>query len=94
MDQDTQNQQPAAMNSEHKKIGPIISTLVIVLVLIIAALYIFASKVSQHANTDAMTDSAASSSQTVQPITNDSDDVQSIQADLNASTRGVDNQSF
>jgi uncharacterized protein YpmB len=93
-------QQPAPVNPEHlpaqagKKVGPIIATLVIILVLIIAALYIFASKISQRTATDQMTDQPAASQQTVQPVTNDSDDLNSIQADLNASTNGVDNQNF
>jgi len=93
--QTTPNQQQTApMNPEHKKVGPIIATLVIVLVLIIAALYIFASKVSQRTASDQMTDRPATTSATVQAVTNKSDDLNSIQADLNASTNGVDQQNF
>jgi hypothetical protein len=89
----------APMDPNHKKVGPIIATLVIVLVLIIAALYLFASKVSQRAATDQMTDTPSTTNQTgqtqtVKPVTNSSDDLKSIQMDLNASTNGVDNQSF
>lgn len=88
-------QQSAPMNDEpNKKVGPIISTLVIVLILIIAALYIFASKVSQRTATDQMTDQPAATSTTVTPVTNNSDDLNSIQSDLNVSTNGVDNQNF
>ena len=84
----------------HKKVGPIIGTLVIILILVIAALYIFASHVNQQAlPTDASTQGASASQasadqQSVQPVTNKADDVQSLQADLNASTNGVDNQNF
>lgn len=103
MDPITENPQPAPMNveqpnGEHKKVGPIIATLVIVLILIIAALYLFASKVSQRAGTDQMTDPTvspeATDTQSVQPVTNTSDDLQSIQDDLNTSTNGVDQQNF
>ena len=101
MDQNNQNQPqqpPVPMDPEHKKVGPIIATLVIVLVLIIAALYLFASKVSQRTGADQMTDPTmneqATDTQTVQPVTNNSDDLNSIQTDLNASTNGVDNQNF
>ena len=84
---------------EHKKVGPIITVLVIVLILIIAALYFFAVKINQQGTTDGMTaaDSDASSSaqdQTVQPVTNQSDDVNSMNADLNTSTKGLDSQNF
>ncbi len=92
---------PAA-HPEHKKVGPIIATLVIVLVLVIAALYLFASRINQQSapiDAAASTNTApqqttASQSQSVQPVTNNSDDIQSIQADLNASTNGVDSQNF
>ena len=78
--------------AEQKKIGPIISTLIIVLILIMAALYIFASQVTQQ--TLPTDDSTDASSTTVQPITNNSDDVQSMQNDLNASTQGLNSQNF
>lgn len=99
MDPIAQNQQAPANpgSNENKKVGPIVASLVIVLVLIFAALYLFAAKVSQHNAADNITDptvSSTSSTQSVQPVTSDSDDLQSIQADLNASTNGVDQQNF
>ena len=80
-------------HAEHKKVGPIISTLVIVLILIMAALYVFASRISQQTlPSDALNDS--SSTQSVQAVTNNSDDVSSLQNDLKTSTKGLDSQNF
>src|SRR5690242_16756626 len=77
-----------------KKVGPIIATLVIVLILIIAALYLFASRINQPSlPSDTSTDSA-SASQSVQPVTGTSDDPHSLQNDLNNSTTGLDKQNF
>jgi hypothetical protein len=85
---------PQAPNNVQKKVGPIIATLIIVLILIIAALYMFASRLNQQAvPTDDMTD-LGTTTQTVQPITGKSDDINSIQTDLNASTNGVDQQNL
>lgn len=104
MDPITQNQpapaHPQGNPSEHKKFGPIVASLIVVLVLIFAALYLFAAKVSQHNAADNITDptvsptTTTSNSSTVQPVTNTSDDLQSIQNDLNDSTSGVDQQNF
>ena len=70
-----------------KKVGPIVATLIIVLVLIIAALYIFASKVNQPAvptdNSMVQTGSTTGSS-----------DLDSLQSDLNNSTSNLDKQNF
>ena len=97
---------PAATSSEHKKVGPIIAILVIVIVLIAAAIYLFASRVNKEQpvpSTTAMTndttpndvpDNSAAVQQSVAPVTNTSDDVNTIQADLNASTNGLDGQNF
>lgn len=95
-----QNQQGMGSNNSKKKIGPIIVTLVVVLVIIIAALYIFASKVnheqppeiyrSEHNTVSTNNNEDVS----VQPITNKSDDVQSLQDDLNKSVEGLDSQDF
>ena len=81
---------PNASASEHKKVGPIISILVIVLILIIGALYLFASKINQQSNPTG----ANQAQQSVQAITNKSDDINDLQADLNAATQGLDNQNF
>jgi len=102
MDPINQNQ-PVQMNPQenpngNKKIGPIVASLVIVLVLIFATLYLFAAKVSQHNAAEDITDPTVSSTSTndatVQPVTNTNDDLQSIQSDLNTSTSGVDQQNF
>ena len=88
---------PSPMNAEHKKVGPIIATLIIVLVLIIAALYLFASRLNQQAiPTDDTADQygASATTTTVQPVTNKADDVQSIQSDLNSSTNGLGSQGY
>ncbi len=81
-----------------KKVGPIVTTLVIVLILIIAVLYFIASRM----NTEAVpSDSPATAMNapvetptSVQPVTNKADDPASLQSDLNASTKGLDQQNF
>lgn len=113
MDQNQQNinQAPIAPITppEHKKVGPIIATLVIILILVIAALVMFASRLNQtqdtttdntadtSSNTQVTTNDTSSTSaslETVKPITNTADDAQSLQTDLNNSTTGLDNQNF
>jgi uncharacterized membrane protein YjfL (UPF0719 family) len=87
--------------SNHKKIGPIITTFVTIIVIIALALYLFASKSNNQQlipndNSSVATEqsSAGKSSGSIQTITNTSDDVQSIQNDLNNSTIGIDSQNF
>lgn len=94
-------QQPAPAIPEHngKKVGPIIATLLIVLILIIAALYVFGSRLNQQMPTDSTadtmnTDLSANASQSIQPVTSNSDDLNDIQKDLNRSTNGIDSQNF
>ncbi len=88
---------PAEAPAPHgdKKVGPIIATLIIVLVLIFAALYLFASRITQPIIPD---DSTATQQTTddsgVKPVTSTSTDVNSLQTDLNASTNGLDNKNF
>ncbi len=95
----------AIAGNGQKKVGPIIAILVIVLILIVAALYLFASRISQQSapvdqtsasreTTNPNADQQSSANQSVQPVTNNSDDVNSIQADLNVSTNGLDSQNF
>ena len=72
----------------HKNVGPIIATLVIILVLIIGALYIFASRINQQA----IPSDAETTTTTVTTITNKSDDVKSLQSDLNTSASGLNGQ--
>ncbi len=113
--QTQQTQQPpvvAFQNNiapEHKKVGPIIAVLIIILVLIIGALYLFASRINEEqvptdssvaadgtpsALQQSQTSSSGSADQFVQPVTNNADDVTSLEADLNASTKGLDGQNF
>lgn len=80
---------PAAPQTE-KKVGPIVATLIIVLVLIIAALYLFAAKVNQPA---IPTDATMNGSTTTAPA-NSPTDIQSLQNDLNGATTGLDKQNF
>ena len=65
MDPINQNQptpaNPHGSDSGSKKVGPIVAILVIVLVLIFAALYLFAAKVTQHNAAEDITDPTVSS---------------------------------
>jgi hypothetical protein len=73
-------------NNSDKSIGPIVGTLVIVIVLFVAAIYVFAS----HVNKQAAIDATMVNSTTTLPteiITNSADDVQSLKADLNNSVK-------
>jgi hypothetical protein len=84
------NGMPPAPKTE-KKIGPIVGTLVIVLVLIIAALYFFGQKL----NTEAPVQPAQQSMDTTPAATmtaaaSSSDDVGSLQSDLNSQLKDVD----
>lgn len=86
------NGMPPQVKTE-KKVGPIVGALIIILVLIIAALYFFGQKLNTEApsqelapvgetsmnNSDSMTASAAKS-----------DDVTSLEADLNAELKDID----
>ena len=81
----------------HKKVGPIITALVVVLLLIIGALYILASKVNQQPvpeNITSTDETSTTSTQEVTPISGTTDDIGSLQSDLNASITGVDAQSI
>jgi hypothetical protein len=83
---------PNDHNNTEKKVGPIIASLIIILILLITALYVFASRISQPVtpndgpSTDAVT--------AVPPIAGTSTDLQSIQNDLNASTKGLNSANF
>ena len=85
------------MPTGHKKVGPIVTVAVVVLLLIVAALYLFASKINRNTvpvDSTVATNDTSDEAQTVQPVTNKSNDIQSIEADLNASTQGLDAQNF
>lgn len=88
----------------HKKVGSTIAILVVVFVLIIAALYIFASQlgtskdiedVDVNANTAINTDTTGiTTEESVQPVTNTDDDTKSLEEDLNTAIDGLDEQNF
>ena len=71
---------------KNKNIGPIMGTLVVVIVLFIAAIYVFATHVSRQSAIDASWNNATSTVQFM-TITNSADDVQSLKADLNNSVK-------
>jgi hypothetical protein len=83
-----------------KKIGPIMIVLVVVLILIIAAVYFFASSTGNSQplpyestpNVDATPSTQTSVSE--QPVMGTSDDPQSLQADLQAATEGLNDVNF
>jgi len=78
-------------NTQSNKTKPMILLITGILVLIIAVLYIFASKTpSSPLPSENITETA----QEVQKVTNTSDDVSSIEADLNTSVTGLDAQNF
>ncbi len=88
---------PTYTHPEKKKVGPIIAILIVVLVLVIGALYLFASRINQQIPADnnvAGSDAVSTQPETVTPITSKSDDVSSIESDLNTSINGLDNQNF
>ncbi len=99
MDQNTQtpNQfppqapQPGAPLQPHseKKVGPIVGALIIIIILVIAALWFFGSKL----NTDAPVESAPVVQQNdtqMQASAASADDVNSLQADLDATFTDVE----
>ena len=92
---------PIVQQKSSKKIGPIIAIFVILVVIIAAILYFVGANFNKQAppsndNSSVATQQADVSQavSSVQPITNTSDDVQSLQNDLNNSTTGVDSQNF
>jgi len=85
----TQPMTPPVMETPHKKSGPMIAGLVVILIIIIGTLYMFAARsqapvipTEETANTE------------VQPVTNTSDDVSSLETDLDTSVSGLDSQNF
>lgn len=80
-----------------KKVGPIVATLVIVLILILAALWLFASKVNQPAAPVRALDQQPQQQQQTQaaaPAPNSAEDLNDLNADLNTSVDGLDSQNF
>lgn len=78
------NGMPPAPQVE-KKVGPIVGALIIVLVLIIAALYFFGQKL----NTETASQEAAPI-ETMTASVADADDVDTLEAELNAELQDVD----
>jgi hypothetical protein len=66
--------------NQHSNIGPIVGTMIIVIVLIAIALYVFASHINRQALLNGPTSTGSSASPS-----NDwhSDDIQTLQNDLN-----------
>ena len=94
-------QAPQHDDNGHKKVGPIIATLVIVLILIIAALYLFASRINQQSNPiddsgTAVVENVPTTATTtsISPVTGTATDATSLQNDLNSATKGLDSQNF
>ncbi|MFA6295283.1 MAG: hypothetical protein WC666_02565 [Candidatus Paceibacterota bacterium] len=95
---------PATNISKPKKVGPIIVALIVVLILVIVALYTFASSINKETvpvyDTSAINvpanenQAAVVTPEVVTPVTNTADDLQSLQNDLDASIKGVDSQTF
>jgi hypothetical protein len=83
--------------SNHKKVGPIIAVLAVLLVLVIFGLYLAASSINKQIPTDDTglpLDNSVQAMQTVIPVTNTADDPSSLQKDLDASLNGIDNLQF
>ncbi len=97
MEQNQTNTAPGTIGGAPKKVGPIIMSSVVVLVIIAVSIYFFASR-AEHSSVTAPTKQTGASTtttvQTVKPITNTADDPQSLQNDLNNSTTGLDSQNF
>lgn len=87
---------PAPVSGEHKKVGPIVAISVIVLVLIAAAIYLFASQMNKEgaSTSDTTLSQENDLSASVTAVTSKSDDVNDLEADLNTSINGIDNQNF
>ena len=90
--------------NEQKNIGPIIGTLTIIVILIGAAIYLFASRINQQSalraqleQTQAPTNApnaitGTTSNSQVAPISNSSDKSAALQKDLNNALGGLDKQ--
>lgn len=94
------------METQNKKIGPVITIFAVIIVIVVGLLYFLGSKANRTtpelpANSSIATeqnlpavDGVSQTATGVQSITNSDDDLQSIQNDLDQSTTGVDAQSF
>jgi len=92
-----------------RKFGPVIAISIIILVIIVIAIYLFASQITissptqDNINTGANTLSAIpdqnnttvdSAPETIEPISNNADDLNSLQKDLDSSIQGIDTQNI
>lgn len=98
MDINTQNSSgmmngmPPAPQTE-KKVGPIVGVLIIVLVLIIAALFFFGQRLNTNAPVQTpvqQTEETSMNNGSMTAAASSSDDVNSLQADLNGQMKDVD----
>ncbi len=97
---------PTDGNGSHKKAWPMITILIVVLVLVVAALYLFASGSNDQATLEGTDNTIAEGQvdeqggavteepQSVQPVTNTADDTQSLEQDLNSAIEGLETQNF
>ncbi|MFA6315134.1 MAG: hypothetical protein WC648_02085 [Candidatus Paceibacterota bacterium] len=86
---------PQNNDASHRKVGPVIVTLVVVLIVVIGALYLLASKINKESvPSENSTYSQVESASDVPTVTNPSDEVMDIQQDLEVSTSGLDEQNF
>ena len=76
-----------------KKVGPIVGTLIIVLVLIIAAIYFFGTKlntVKQTSEDTAQTEAIVDGQNSMTATATEADDVTSLESDLDIQLKDVD----
>jgi hypothetical protein len=83
------NGMPPVQKAE-RKVGPIVGALIIVLILIIAALYFFGQKLNTSAPADVSAPVVNNSQPQTPAAAAKSDDVASIQSDLDATFNDVD----
>ena len=81
--------------SQHKKVGPILATMVIIVILIAAAIYVFASRISQQTEYNkeynaALNAATTTHTYTVQRIQGTSTDPRALESDLKKATEGLD----
>jgi predicted PurR-regulated permease PerM len=92
-----------------RKFGPVIAISIIILVIIVIAIYLFASQINVNSptqdniNTGANTISSMNDQnnttinttpETIAPISNNADDINSLQKDLDSSIQGIDTQNI
>ena len=89
--------QRPVMPTEHRSIGPIIGTLIIVIVLVIGALYIWGQKLNnddKNKASEPVTTEDYSSDQTAAGINGTFESEASLETDLETSLQDIDNVNF